>query len=243
MELAADLTPEALSPLLGDRQVRSYPALVSTEADALAWARAGAAHGSVVVADYQIAARGRAGAQWSVEPGASLGFSVVLRPRLPPEREGWLYAVAACAVADAAPAGPRIRWPDDVLVPRAVFGSVGVQAQLAPAGSEWAVVSALVHRADPPRGPMLARILEALTAGLQSDPAEVLQRYRPRCETLGSHVRARLVPLAPGGTEVVGTATDVLTDGALVIETDSGRRVAVRPQSLGALEAHPSSDG
>ncbi|MDQ4130536.1 MAG: hypothetical protein M3133_06040, partial [Actinomycetota bacterium] len=73
------------------RPVRTYPAILSTSADAFAWARAGAPEGALVVADYQAAPRGRAGLPWEVRPGEGLGFSLVLRPELPPEREGWLY--------------------------------------------------------------------------------------------------------------------------------------------------------
>jgi len=35
---------------------------------------------------------------------------------------------------------------------------------------------------------------------------------------------------------VVGTTAGILMDGALLIETTNGRRVAVRPQKLGVLE-------
>ena len=51
-----------------------------------------------------------------------------------------------------------------------------------------------------------------------------------------------MIPLGPGGPEVVGRAAAALKDGALVIETGEGRRVAVRPQSLGLLEEPPLDD-
>ncbi|HWH34036.1 MAG TPA: hypothetical protein VNT56_01805 [Acidimicrobiales bacterium] len=54
-----DLSAGVLAAALPDRPLRSYPAPLSTEADALAWARAGAPVGAVVVADYQAAPRGR----------------------------------------------------------------------------------------------------------------------------------------------------------------------------------------
>ena len=83
MELAADLSEEALAEAMPGRPLRRYVALLSTESDALAWARSGAPEGAVVVAEHQSAPRGRAGWPWNVPPGRNLGFSLVLRPQLP----------------------------------------------------------------------------------------------------------------------------------------------------------------
>jgi BirA family biotin operon repressor/biotin-[acetyl-CoA-carboxylase] ligase len=64
-----DLAADVLAADLPGRPLRSYPALLSTEADALAWARAGAPDGAVVVAGYQASPRGRAGLPWQVQQG------------------------------------------------------------------------------------------------------------------------------------------------------------------------------
>jgi BirA family biotin operon repressor/biotin-[acetyl-CoA-carboxylase] ligase len=211
--------------------------MVSTEADALAWARAGAPGGAVVVADYQASPRGRAGLEWQVSPGRGLGFSLILRPRLRPEREGWMYVAASSGLADLA--GPRstIDWPDEVRRGNRRVAAVGVNAHLGPARVEWAVVSVVIPDAEPPRGPLLARALAAIEARCSATPDAVLYDYRPRCETLGRTVRARLIPVGPAGPQVTGRAADALLDGALVIvRDDDGRRIAVRPQHLGLLE-------
>ena len=63
MGLDDDLAADALAADLPGRPLRSYPALLSTEADALAWARAGGPGGAVVVAGYQASPRGRAGSR------------------------------------------------------------------------------------------------------------------------------------------------------------------------------------
>jgi BirA family biotin operon repressor/biotin-[acetyl-CoA-carboxylase] ligase len=236
VDVAEDLRPEAVAAALPGRPVHVYPALLSTGADALAWARAGAPEGAVVVADYQASARGRAGLEWQVRPEQDLAFSLVLRPRLPPEREGWLYTVAVSGVADALGGDAVIEWPDEVRRASARAGAVGVHVELGPEGSEWAVVNVLVAGARPPRTPMLARTIEAIETRYRSPTAPVLADYLRRCETIGRAVRARLIPLGPGGPEVAGTAVSSLADGALVLETKQGNRVAVRPQHLGLLE-------
>lgn len=244
--MSEDLAHETLSEVLPDRAIRSYPAILSTQADAMAWAREGAPDGALVVADYQASPRGRAGIPWEVRQGEGLGFSLVLRPDLEPEREGWLYAVAVSAVADvvggdddravAGNGGPtRIGWPDEVLRGSSRVGAVGIHVELGPATIRWAVATFLVEGSSPPRGPLLAEVVRTFEARAVAPPEDVLEDYRDRCLTLGMRVRARLIPMGPAGPQVVGDAVDVRPDGSLVLETERGR-VAVPPQNLGALE-------
>ena len=236
MDLASDLSALALMDALPDRPIRTYPALLSTEADALAWVRAGGPEGALVVADYQAAARGRGGLPWEVTPGRDLGFSLLLRPRLAPEREGWLYTIATSALADVLGEQSTIEWPDEVRREGDRIAAVGVQTELGPEVDNWAVVTFLVP--DPPsaRAGLLAELVEAVEARYRSPSAAVLEDYVPRCETVGRMVRARLIPLGPTGVEVTGRAVSSLKDGALVIETREEKRVIVRPQALGLLE-------
>jgi BirA family biotin operon repressor/biotin-[acetyl-CoA-carboxylase] ligase len=235
--MSGDLTPEALAPELAGRPFRAYPALLSTEPEAMAWARSGGPAGAVVVADYQAAPRGRGGWPWQVRPGRGLGFSLLLRPDLPPEREGWLYVVASVALADEL-GDVRVDWPETVTTPDGgtVLARLGIAAHLGPARTEWAVATVLVEAAEPPRGALLARLAAAVEARL-TDPAElVVEAYRRRCATLGRLVRARMIPLGPGGPVIAGEAVDVSTDGALVLRTARDVRVAVRAPHLGLLE-------
>lgn len=234
--MVSDLEPAALAAYLPDRPIRWYPALLSTEADALAWARAGGPEGALVVADYQASPRGRGGIEWAVSPGDDLAFSLVLRPRLSVEREGWLYTAVLSGLADAFGEGSSIAWPDEARGREGLTGAVGIYVELGPDGTEWAVANVLVRRAETPRGPLLAHVVEAIEARYRSSTAPVLADYLRRCETIGRRVRARLIPLGPGGPEVTGKGVSSLLDGALVLEREDGRRVAVRPQNLGLLE-------
>lgn len=241
MDLSADgdLGPTLVTAALGERPVRAYPALLSTEPDAMAWARSGGPAGAVVVADYQAAPRGRGGWPWQVRAGHGLGFSLVLRPDLPPEREGWLYVAVSLGLGDVlAGEDARFEWPDAVSSGSgtAPLARLGAYVQLGPHRTDWAVATVLVEDASPPRAPLLARLVEAVEARLAEPADPVLAAYRPRCTTLGRAVRARLIPLGPGGPEITGEAVDVLADGALVLLTARGSRVAVPPVNLGLLE-------
>jgi BirA family transcriptional regulator, biotin operon repressor / biotin---[acetyl-CoA-carboxylase] ligase len=170
-----------------------------------------------------------------VRQGEGLGFSVVLRPRLAPEAEGWPYVAATDGLAALLSA--ETTWPDEVWGRgQRRLAAVGVHANAAATGIDWVVVTVLIADASPPRTPLLGAALEAIEAHLARSPDEVLDAYRGRCRTLGRRVRARLVPMGPAGTVLEGIAADVRTNGGLVIATDEGRRAVVPPQDLGVLE-------
>jgi BirA family biotin operon repressor/biotin-[acetyl-CoA-carboxylase] ligase len=115
----------------------------STNADLLARASldaglGGLGEGHVLVAEEQTAGRGRLGRSWSSVPGASLTYSVLLRPApVPPGRRGWLPLLAGIAAASAvrAVAGVEaaLKWPNDVLVGDRKLA--GILAEQSPDGS------------------------------------------------------------------------------------------------------------
>lgn len=225
---------DELGSALGGRPFRSFPAILSTAAEAQSWARQGAPAGAVVVAGYEAAPRGRAGQPWEVGPD-DVTFSQVVRPGLSPEREGWLYAAAAAALLEVAGPGARWHWPDLVTRDDRAVGHVGVHAELGPARVDWAVVTLLL-RAPAPAASAVARAAGALDQALARDADPVLALLRSRCATLGARVRAMMIPMGPGGPRVEGTAADLKDDGALLVVTAAGGRIAVRPQHLGELQ-------
>ena len=236
MGLKGDLSAEVLAEVMPNRAIRSYPALLSTQSDALAWARSGAPEGALVVAEYQASPRGRAGLEWRVEHGVTLGFSLISRPRLPVDREGWLYTVATAGLSDVMGEDAKIAWPDEVHSGDTRAAAVGIDVELGPTSCDWAVVNVVVPHAASPRAHLLAELVDAIERRLNSASDAVLGDYLSRCETLGRRVTARLIPMGPDGVRVTGKAVGSLMDGALLIETDNGHRVAVRPQNLGLLE-------
>src|SRR5207249_2657504 len=79
------------------RAFRHLDTCRSTNDEAAAWARAGAPHGALVIADEQTAGRGRLGRAWHSPRGENLYFSTVLRPDLPPHRAPPLTLAAPLA--------------------------------------------------------------------------------------------------------------------------------------------------
>ncbi|MBN2797781.1 MAG: biotin--[acetyl-CoA-carboxylase] ligase [Deltaproteobacteria bacterium] len=86
----------------------------STNEDLASLARAGAPHGSAVVAGQQRGGRGRRGRRWENPPEGALLLSVLLRGPFPPARLTHLALSAAVATAEACGPDYRIKWPNDV---------------------------------------------------------------------------------------------------------------------------------
>src|SRR5690348_3559706 len=97
-----------------------FPSLPSTQTAALAAAPAGAAEGTVFLADTQTAGRGRHGHTWSSPAGSGLYLSILLHPRRPVPAMMLFTLAAGLAVADAVAAvtgvQPELRWPNDLLL-------------------------------------------------------------------------------------------------------------------------------
>jgi BirA family biotin operon repressor/biotin-[acetyl-CoA-carboxylase] ligase len=93
----------------------------STNADLAARARAGEPPGLVLGTDDQVAGRGRLAREWSVPARSSIAVSVLLAPRAPLARWGWLPLLTGLAVVRAltrvAGLPAVLKWPNDVLVP------------------------------------------------------------------------------------------------------------------------------
>lgn len=209
----------------------------STNDDARALGREGAAHLTVVVAQEQTAGRGRLGRTWVAAPGEALLCSWVVRPALPVERWTVLPLLAGLAAVEAVRARTGVeaglKWPNDLLVRERKLGGILTEAEV-PAfavvglglnvstqrfpedlpATSLALEGALrLDRAD-----LLARILANFDASL-ADVEGALERYRAACVTIGRSVR---VERSDGGV-VAGVARAVTGAGALDVD---GEQVA-----------------
>lgn len=108
-------------------------------------ARQGEPEGLVIVADEQIAGRGRRGRVWSAPPGCCVLCSVLLRPRFSPQHAFYLTIAASLAIYRAikslspqssASITPTIKWPNDVLLGGRKVSGVLCESEFA--GNKWA---------------------------------------------------------------------------------------------------------
>jgi BirA family transcriptional regulator, biotin operon repressor / biotin---[acetyl-CoA-carboxylase] ligase len=222
------------------------PETGSTNADAAAAARDGAAEGLVVVAERQAAGRGRLGRQWQSPPRAGLAVSVLLRPtEVPSSRYGWLPLLAGVALAETVrrlgELDAVLKWPNDLLIGDrkcagilaesagdAVVLGIGLNVTLRQPELPGATATSLLlaGSACTDRDPLLRALLRTLAdryrhwRAMAGDPdrSGLRDGYRLHCATLGRTVRVAL----PSGADLTGTASDVDSAGRLVVTGTDG---------------------
>ncbi len=101
------------------KQIVCYPETDSTNIRIRHLGDEGAPHGTLAVADRQMAGRGRRGRTWESPGGSCIYMSLLLRPDLAPEKAPMLTLVMACSVAegimDCADVKVQIKWPNDII--------------------------------------------------------------------------------------------------------------------------------
>lgn len=237
----ASITADLKTRFVGQRVIY-YSSVTSTNDLAKQEAQKGAAEGTVVIADEQVAGKGRLRRVW-LSPKGSIALSVILYPgvaHLSP-----LIMVASLAVAHGIEAvtdlKAQLKWPNDVMVngrkvcgiliensvrgnivEYAVIGiGINVNLRLADFPGIQSTATSLsdelgkdVSRLDVTRG-LLAEIEKlylALSAG-----ESVYREWRNRLVTLG-----RKVHVKSGRTDYEGIAESAASDGSLLLRQPDG---------------------
>lgn len=224
------------------RNCRFVQESASTNTDALALAAQGAPEGTLVVAERQTAGRGRLGRVWEAAPGQCLTFSLLARPKAPPEVAATLPLVAGVAVAAALRArgfAAGVKWPNDVLLDDRKVCGILCEAQTSARGIEGIVVgigvntgavpSALAHRAIGLGGVDRLALLADLCAAFETFYARWseggLPALRAELDALDCK-RGRAIRVRPAGGTIDGIARGIRDDGALLLE-QNGRTEAI----------------
>lgn len=212
------------------------------------------AAGSLLVTDAQTAGRGRLGRSWSAPPGTSLAVSLLLKPRLPPERLAWLSLLAGAAMVRSlrdAGVAADLKWPNDVLIGQRKV--CGVLAEVLPDGG--VVIGAGLNHAVPADALPVPTATSLLVEGGPTDPDALVSGYvravhtllapfeaadgdpdagglraavEAVCGTLSRRVRVSL----PDGSVLIGRATGI----------DASGRIVVRPEAPSEPVAVASGD-
>jgi BirA family transcriptional regulator, biotin operon repressor / biotin---[acetyl-CoA-carboxylase] ligase len=136
MPLSAPLTLDNIRSTLATTALGQclylHQELPSTNSEALALAHAGAAHGTVVVAESQSAGKGRRTRTWHSPPGANIYCSVVVRGIGPEcalaEWLSWVPLTSALAAAEAIQTvtslSLSLKWPNDLLLHERKIGGI-----------------------------------------------------------------------------------------------------------------------
>lgn len=168
-----------------------FAAVDSTQRVAFRLADMGAAHGTVVRADFQSAGRGRQGRSWESPAGSALMFSVILRPIVPMHQLGTLSILIAGALADVFSDlvnGPvHIKWPNDVLI-----GGRKVSGILLQTRGPVAVAGIGINIDSPAESLPLTATRLSRHATERVSPDQLLEMILPRLNTMWSEWKTDL---------------------------------------------------
>jgi BirA family biotin operon repressor/biotin-[acetyl-CoA-carboxylase] ligase len=248
------LTPSEIKPLLKTKwigeTIHHFHTLDSTNSKAYQLALNGAEEGEVVISESQEKGKGRLGRQWFSPPSLNLYLSVILRPKISPHQASLITLMAAVATADAirkfSGLLPLIKWPNDILLgdrkvagllneihsemDRIHFVILGMGVNLN--GEEKTFPKEIRAKATSlkiemgqtvSRKAFLQSLLQELEKWyrifIKEGSAVILKAWRDR-----AHIKGRRVKVTSFGETWVGTAIDVDSDGALILETANGKR-------------------
>lgn len=227
-----------------------YDRTDSTNTRAKELAKAGAPHGSVLVAKAQTGGRGRMGRSF-LSPTGGVYLSVILRPGCTPDKLMHLtcaVAVAGCkAVEEACGVCPDIKWTNDLVFGKKKLGGILTELSLDGNGTvEYAIIGIGINCKKPTNFPtdlqetvtslqevsagctteiLSAKLMEQLWKMdniLFSGKEELMTFYRAHCITLGQEIK-----VIRGDSVDYGTALDLDADGGLLVRFRDGTEKTV----------------
>lgn len=231
---------DAVAVACGVPRVHAFAEVGSTMDVAHALARDDAPAGTLVLADRQVAGRGRGGHAWVTAPGDTLALSLVERP-LDVAAVGVLslrLGMRAARVLRRHAPDVQVKWPNDLMRPGGKVGGILVEARWRGARPDWVVVGVGVNlraapwpgssalAADVTRVEVLEELVPALRAAAQAGgplTATEVEEWRRGDWAAGRAVESPARGVVRGVTEsgalMVDTPTGVVTcaNGSLIL--------------------------
>ena len=235
----------ALAAHIGALRVVYFESIASTMDEAHRLAESGAESGTLVLADEQLAGRGRLGRRWTSGRGAGIWATSIHRG-VPVSALDVLSIRIGLALAPAldpfAPGPVSLKWPNDLLVRRQKLGGILVEARWRDVTVEWVAVGIGINL-QAPQGRDDAVALAGGTAR-----RDVLHAIFPvvvaACLTGGELSSDELASYAGRDSArdvrlvepAAGLARGITPNGALVVETAQGRELFRRGSLVRAPE-------
>lgn len=232
----SDLSEASLRARLGQRPLRYFDSVASTNDIALDWIRQDAPAGAVVIADEQRSGRGRKGRVWYTPSGVALAVSIVLKPPVTAlNRVSMLGALAVaelCQQVGLAQVG--IKWPNDVQVAGKKVSGILPEACWEKATLRGVVLGIGVNVRVPFEGDLVQTAISIEPAlGYPVNRADLLAHLLARVDDWAQHITDPALfvawerQLTTVGHRVVvdgidGQAQGVDASGALLIKTADG---------------------
>jgi BirA family biotin operon repressor/biotin-[acetyl-CoA-carboxylase] ligase len=226
--------------------VVTFESIGSTLDVAHAMAEAGAAAGTLVLADAQTAGRGRYGRSWASEPGIGIWLTLVERPADATALDvlSLRIGLALAPVLDRFAASPvHLKWPNDLHVGERKLAGILVEARWRDNAPEWVAIGVGVNvrapatearaiglRDDVSRVEVLEAIVPALRAAAQRsgplDEAELMEfaaRDMARGRECTAPISGTVEGIDASGSLLVRVGPDVhaVRAGSLILREDS----------------------
>jgi BirA family transcriptional regulator, biotin operon repressor / biotin---[acetyl-CoA-carboxylase] ligase len=210
----------------------------------------------VCIAEYQNLGRGRRGRRWQAPLGSGIALSVGWQfGGVPAELSALTLAVGVAVrrVLDrVAGLAIALKWPNDLVFDERKLGGILLEIQAEAHGGAHVVVgvglnvalptallpslcdwprgavdlTTALGRAPPPRAVLAAALVNEIAALLADYPAQGFAAYRTEWRS-ADYLRGRAVRLDEATGRLFGTALGIDADGALLVETDGGKRRVV----------------
>ncbi|WP_080845478.1 biotin--[acetyl-CoA-carboxylase] ligase [Cytobacillus gottheilii] len=209
----------------------------------------GAPEGTIVIAEEQVAGRGRMDRSWHSPKYTGIWMSLILRPNIPPQKAPQLTLLTAVAIVQAmeeAGLHPSIKWPNDILLNGKKVTGILTELQ-ADADRIQAVIIGIginVNQKleDYPEELQSIATSMSIEAGRELDRAHILQHVLYHLEklyllyldkgfapikllwesyaiTIGKTVTARSI-----SETIHGKALGITEEGVLLIEDETGEQ-------------------
>jgi len=237
------------------RKIFRYVRVTSTQDKAKKFAQKGLAEGTVVIAEIQTQGKGRLGRKW-VSPKGGIWLSVILRPEITPMEVPKTTMIGSLAVAKAIAElfrlEVKLKWPNDVLIrhipgiefkkvcgvlTEAVSGigrvnyvitglGINVNNRIPPALRDAAISLKEATGRNLSRQKLLRKVLEEFDKYYWDFKRQGMGPILKECKAL-SAVLDREVRIECADEIVEGKALDIDEYGALVVETEEGKKRVV----------------
>lgn len=246
------LSPEGLKEGLKTRRfarkIFSFDDIDSTNNCAKALAGCWAEEGTVVVAEYQSAGRGRLGRAWESNRNENLTLSIILRPSLQTAAVNLLPLYVAVAVASAVEAvtGLRVecKWPNDLLIGGRKFAGILLEGSVNQNELDYVIIGIGINVNQTAFPPAITNAATSLAreAGHPVDRAvlfrEVMGALEGHYDSLIANGFSGILPLwtaratminkpitvSQNGTTFSGIVKGVSRDGGLVLQTGNSEQ-------------------
>ena len=230
------------------KHVIHYDVVSSTQDIAAEMARAGAAEGTLVIAEMQEKGRGRKGRSWVSLPEGGIYLSLILRPNLMPSQVAQIPLIAGVALTKAIRETvllqPVIKWPNDIIIGKKKVGGILTEMSSEIDGVNY-VVLGIGLNVNMPASLLNKDICDIATSlidecGAYISRTKLVQSFLREFEliyikylTFGfssvkdewktfNNTIGSQVKISDSGTDIEGEAIDIDNDGFLLVRKENG---------------------